>query len=51
MTNKQQLFSDIQRWFSEGKSVYDVQGRVNQKYHLIMPLSLLSRLSRTELDD
>lgn len=48
MTNKRQLFSDIQRWFLEGASVYDVQGKVNQKYHLIMPLSLLSQLSRTE---
>jgi hypothetical protein len=50
MANKRQLFSDIQRWFLEGASVYDVQGKVNQKYHFIMPLSLLSQLSLTEPD-
>lgn len=50
MTNKRQLFSDIQRWFLEGASVYDVQGKVNQKYQFIMPISLLSQLSCTEHD-
>lgn len=45
MTNTQQLFRDVQRWFSKGKSVYEVQGKVNQKYRLIIPLSFLDRLS------
>ncbi|MFN3561659.1 MAG: hypothetical protein ACK4XY_09630 [Chloroherpetonaceae bacterium] len=48
MTNTQQLFRDIQHWFSKGNSVYEVQGKVNQKYRLIIPLSLLERLSEVQ---